>query len=241
VAHTDDLIKGILPPREGEDWKDSVITLNKVNGRYDELANPIGIFRNLDKSEILLPTEVDLESIEALAHFPNRTHEGLVVVGVPIGTDAFVTAFSLSKAADALHRGNSLLPLAEEQPKMALNLLGCCINTAMDYCGRTIPPQLLLQAALVFDKGIDDLRIQIMSPPGATFAPASEKRFALGTQIAQLPLRHGGMGHTSARVKCPPAYYAATLQCMRERRIWEDRHILYPKLELAYKSVCDLL
>jgi hypothetical protein len=49
VAHTDDLLKTVLPPGDGEDWGTKVTELHKCNGRYDELANPIGIYRNLEK------------------------------------------------------------------------------------------------------------------------------------------------------------------------------------------------
>jgi hypothetical protein len=241
VAHTDDLLKAVLPPGDGEDWGTKVAELHKCNGRYDELANPIGIYRNLEKSEILLPTDVDQSSISALAHFPKSTNDGLIVVGVPIGTDLFVKAHALEKAENALHRGKALLLLADEQPKMAMNLLGCCINAALDYCGRTIPTQLMSHAAVHFDTGIHELRTQIMTPPGATFAPTSITRAALAIRIASLPLRHGGLSYTPAIVTSPLAFYSATLQCLTDRRILEDLHLLTPDLLLVYKGICDLL
>jgi hypothetical protein len=44
VTHTDDLLKAVLPPEDGEDWGTKVTELHKCNGRYDELTNPIGIY-----------------------------------------------------------------------------------------------------------------------------------------------------------------------------------------------------
>jgi hypothetical protein len=76
VVHTDDLLKTVLPPADGEDWRTKVTELHKCNGCYDELANPIGIYRNLERSEILLPTDVDQGSISTLVHFPKSTNEG---------------------------------------------------------------------------------------------------------------------------------------------------------------------
>jgi hypothetical protein len=93
--------------------------------------------------------DVDQGSISALAHFPKSTNEDLVVVGVPIGTDLFVKAHALDKAENALHRGKPLLLLTDEQPKMAINLFGCCINAVLDYSGRTIPTQLMSHAQYI--------------------------------------------------------------------------------------------
>jgi hypothetical protein len=240
VAHTDDLLKAVLPPGDGENWGTKVTELHKCNRRYDELANPIGIYHNLEKSEILLPTDVDQGSISALAHFP-KTNEGLVVVGVHIGTDLFVKAHVLDKAENALHRGKALFLLADRQPKMAINLFGCCINAVLDYSGHTIPTQLMSHVTVHFDTGIHELRTQIITPPGVPFAPTSITRNVLAIRIFSLPLRHRGLRYTPAAVTSPLAFYSTTLQYLTDRRILEDLHLLTPDLLLAYKGICDLL
>jgi hypothetical protein len=241
VAHTDDLLKAVLPPGDGEDWGTQVTELHKWNGRYDQLANPIGIYCNLEKSEILVPTGVDQDSISALTHFPKSANGGLIVVGVPIGTDLFVKAHVLDKAENALHRGKALLLLADEQPKMTMNLFGCCINGVLDCYGRTIPTQLISHEAVHFDTGIHELRTQIMTPPGATFTPTSVSRDGLAIRIVSLPLRHGGLRYNPPAVTSPLAFYSVTLQYLTDRRILEDLHLLTPDLLFTYKGIWDLL
>jgi hypothetical protein len=45
VAHTDDNPVGVPPPADG-DWNRQLRCLHQRTQRYDELANPLGAFRN---------------------------------------------------------------------------------------------------------------------------------------------------------------------------------------------------
>jgi hypothetical protein len=89
VAHTDDKPAAVPAPPDG-DWDKQLRRLSQCGDLYDTMANKIGVFRNKEKSVLLLPASVPRDT-PALSLFPVHTFEGITLMGRPIGTDQFIT------------------------------------------------------------------------------------------------------------------------------------------------------
>ncbi len=92
------------------------------------------------------------------------------------------------------------------------------------------PPRLALAAAQAWDAAVDAARLRIASDPALGRAPlVGAALLDLSVRTARLPLKSGGLGHTSAVLLSPIAFYAAysqTLSLMKApgRGCWRSRH-----------------
>jgi hypothetical protein len=130
----------------------------------------------LDAGEFVNPEGQDLG-------FP-IVHDGTILVGVPIGTEAFQRTQSeilLTEAATGA-RVVSETNLVSAQAKFAL--LALCVNARPQYLCRNIRPQLIAGNLRDFDLAIDHALQSIL---GANLE-------ATRAQLRGLPLSHGGCG-----------------------------------------------
>ena len=130
----------------------------------------------LDAGEFVNPVGQDLG-------FP-IVHDGTILVGVPIGTEAFQRTESerlLTKAATGA-RVVSETNLVSAQAKFAL--LALCVNSRPQYLCRNIRPQLIAGNLRDFDLAIDNSLESIL---GARLGP--QRAILRG-----LPLSHSGCG-----------------------------------------------
>ena len=86
-ALTDDMSVFIPPPNGDETWTYVLMNLRCLLKRYDELANPIGIFRGIDKGYCLLSPEVPI-SVFPESDLPKLriTQSGIKLSGAHTGT-----------------------------------------------------------------------------------------------------------------------------------------------------------
>eukprot|EP00854_Cymbomonas_tetramitiformis_P034062 gene34062-biopygen8648 len=113
--------------------------------------------------------------------------EGIKVLGVPIGSDAWVADTCVEIAIKAW----TILPkLARlNDPQVQLLLLRYCAHPRFMHLVRGVQPHLLMRGGLEHDAGI---RLQEVA--GSPY-PLGEEAVAL----SQLPTRWGGLGLTSAQ------------------------------------------
>ena len=97
------------------------------------------------------------------------------------------------------------------------SLIGQVANNALNYHLQVTPPHLMTEALSAFDEMIAEARLLVLSPP--QLAPLTEGhpiRLHRANQIVSLAKPEGGLGHTTALVKSPCAFLAATLSLITD-------------------------
>ena len=136
----------------------------------------------------------------------------MVVLGTPLGSDAFVDAFVQHKArthASLL----SKIPAVPDLQAAWLPLLMCAAPRC-HYLLRALP----LSATAAFARRHDEAVLTCLGALLANDAPPELD--ALAVARAQLPLHFGGLGLRSAEATRPAAHWASwanTLPTLRER------------------------
>jgi hypothetical protein len=127
--------------------------------------------------------------------------EGIIVLGVPIGSDDFVQRTVLQRVREL----GLVVPLLDllRDAQMQYLLLRCCAHPRVSYTLRGVPPGLALLGAQQHDATIREGLQRIL--PGAELS-------ARALQVAGLPVRIGGLGLTSAVRISPAAYLGSWAQ-----------------------------
>jgi len=126
---------------------------------------------------------------------------GLVALGVPIGSAAFIESHlqqSLARHAGLLQT----LP-AIHDTQISWLLLSCCAAPRAQYALRSLPPE----ATRAFATAHDDAVLACLDTLLSSGAPSGLP--LLATARAQLALRHGGLGLRSAARHAPAAYWSS--------------------------------
>ena len=109
------------------------------------------------------------------------SHEGSVLVGVPIGTDAFQRAHS-TRIIDDAGRGASRVANATIPAQVKFALIAKCVNARPQYLCRNVHPYALNDTLAWFDREIDAALERIVG------APLDPHR----AQLRGLPFSHAG-------------------------------------------------
>ena len=126
---------------------------------------------------------------------------GVVVLGVPVGSDEFVTRMVLQRVRE-LGLVVPLLGLLRDA-QMEYLLLRCCAHPRVSHLMRAVPPGLALPGARQHDDTIREGLQRIL--PGAVLSDR-------GLRVAGLPVRIGGLGLTPAVRVSPAAYLGSWAQ-----------------------------
>ena len=194
---TDDCQPAFPPPMEGESWEDIYNMIAEFWAAYDELGNPIGLFRNPDKSELKLPigAPVPLNIKRAGGITLKVNKEYVLVGGAPVGCDDDRCKHAAIKVENAKTRIDAVLTLARRKPHLAWRMLGSSANAALDYYARVVPPRLLMEEAKSFDQHMKEARWTILTDEYLPPAEMSTERENRANLIACLPAGCGGTGH----------------------------------------------
>jgi len=176
----------------------------------EEVERACGVQSNASKTQAysatLGPAPPGLDSLRALdgpevwVSSPNTLPEarGIEVVGVPVGSDDFVSAHTAARMALEVQFLEAIPEL--EDPQCEWLLLRLCAEPRANHLLRTCPPSTLTGFAQARD---DHLWTALSS---LLHIPAS-----CGTQngrfLASLPGRYGGLGLRSAVRNAPAAYF----------------------------------
>jgi hypothetical protein len=157
--------------------------------------------------------------------------EGTIVVGAAVGTDDFVRLHIMSVVRQAVAKFSALRIV---KAQTALLLLSGCLAAALGYILQVTPPRLARAAAQAWDAAVDQERIRIMSDPELGSAPAVGPDLQSMSDLkARLPFKMGGLGHTSAELLSPIAFYAAYTRHAWLERTSSQRHPLLTELQHA--------
>lgn len=182
----------------------------------DAMRADLDLEVNLDSSWIFVPewlgAGISTLPPEYAALFPTLAHlpvvqEGVKILGVPTGTDAFVADFLEKKEAKI----TSILPhlAALSDGKVHFQAVKFCVLPKFHFLLRALPPSLTLKTAEV----IDNTAISAVCCYGRWDREAVVKKEGYLNPhkfILQLPHRKGGLALTPLAGRALPAHYAAT-------------------------------
>jgi hypothetical protein len=138
--------------------------------------------------------------------------EGIVVVGVPVGTDGFETQHVEGKVTEIEAQMPAILGLARHPKTPArghlqgvYNMVRLCMIPQLNYWLRTVEPRLIQAAATRLDNSAAKL-VADMAQLGMDTTTAEGM---LMRRRIQLPVSRGGMGLGSARLIKDAAYIGA--------------------------------
>ena len=179
-----------------------------------------------DAALACVPAEVE----GALGHCDRTTGvlvgrlPGMVFVGAPLGSDQYVSKYvaahleglakRLPKLADLRDQGR--LQTARQARTL---LLRYCANPQVSFLLRVVPPHLVREAALEYDKAIADCL-----QAGLFGGSRGDRRWQRAVRQASLPTRMGGLGLTPAHTLCDAAWCGSWALC------WAPMLGLFPTL-----------
>ena len=165
---------------------------------------------------------------------------GVVVLGAPVGHDAFVEEKCIA-LVNEIKEEMALLKKIDQLPQQYFLLLHRCFNTRGLHLARWVPPELLAAAAKRHDANVD--YYWALSTPGITRDLDADTLLPLPLRWARLPSRYGGSGLTSMLDIRHPAYLSSVA------RAWNSfgqlqtplRDHLLPTLTTSIAHLVDCL
>ena len=214
--------------------------LQAMLSTYDNLANPIGIYREPSKGSLVLPSSapwpLDRHLVGPRALRPNR--QGIVISGAPIGTAEFVASVAADKVITSKQRVDAIVQLAKLDPQMGMVLLGACANNALNYFVRVTQPSPIRDAVASFDRMIADARLQCITPEDSVAPFASELRLYRSNWLQELKIAQGGTGQTPLALKAGPSFLASILSAAEDEFVGDRMHLVGPALSGIHETIC---
>ncbi|KAK3241326.1 hypothetical protein CYMTET_48893 [Cymbomonas tetramitiformis] len=195
---------------------------DRARAAYDTIVpslEGIGLDLNVGKSAIFSPSGA-VGAFRDVVDSAGRSMpgaveplEGIKVLGVPIGSDAWVA----DKCFEIAAKAGSILPkLARlNDPQVQLLLLRYCAHPRFMHLVRGVQPHLLMRGGLEHDAGIHQQCLQEVA--GSPY-PLGEEAVA----ISQLPTRWGGLGLTSAQRLAPAGWLGSWAHA------WKKMVVMFP-------------
>ena len=250
-ALTDDLPAWFPPPDldKGETWDDAFAIVQRFVARYNELANPLGIFLGPDKMKLILPPGAPAPPVPNQGGIHNldlhHTWEGAMIGGAPIGSPVFVSKVVTEKLKLAQHRIEAVVRLSKFDSQLAVTLLGLSANAALDYVVKIAPPTLIAEHIATFDDAIDKALLDCLTPSttamvGAT-APPSDLRRKMSAIIRQIATKNGGFGQVKLVYKAHAAYLASVAHMADHEHLRPLGPYLLPHIESSREAFMQLL
>lgn len=193
-GYLDDIL-AVATPEVGKD-----LVAFEVQRELD--AHNTGLTLVREKTEAYSPGQ-DLTRDEGWKCKVISPDEGLVVLGVPVGSPRFI-AEHVAKVVD------SMVPLLESLQELPLQhaflLLRYCVTSKINTLLRTCPMALTAEAAKRFDGMVWDCVRKLLAIP----EDACDRGFNLerAKAVIALPLRMGGCGLAAASLSAPSAFVA---------------------------------
>jgi hypothetical protein len=238
-ALTDDL-PVFAYPGIGE-WPQFYTDYAKYLHDFDRLAKPLGIKLHPDKMCLLLPEAAPAPSAMALGMFPSTltiTRKGIIIAGAPIGTDEHVCEHADKKVQTALSACCRLDALAIIDTQAAWRLLRS-VSQSLGYYTRVTPPELTAQALGKLADGIFEAILRHLTPTQHTVPNCAAERLKRAKQLAELPIRMGGLGFTPASSTSAAAFLSSMAAACSERAFTAVRKALQLEGARAYEMVLE--
>ena len=123
---------------------------------------------------------------------------GITVLGAPLGTDAYVQT-QLTAVSDRQLRFLQVLPTLPDL-QVAWLLLLYCASPRSNYALRMLPPNLTAGFASASDQAVQQCLYSLLNADNSGHLPQQ------AACLAQIALRHGGLGLRSAQLHAPAAF-----------------------------------
>lgn len=225
-----------------EEWRQWYVQIAAYLIKFDEIANPIGIFRN-SKGKILVPLDApppppaaDTFGID-LGELVVR--DGIIELGSPIGTDAFMLAYATEKAAAASGRVSAIASLCPDEPQVALGMLSSGASCSLDYLTRTTPHSPILPALVAFDDHLMKTTLGIVCPPSVTdLLPLAKVDTA--KLLLQLPIRNNGLAIFPTADKAPASFLSSFIASASDPLLAKLKSTLLPYIAEAVDRFASL-
>ena len=145
--------------------------------------------------------------------------DGAVIVGVPVGTEAFIKATVMEKADGAIALVNKLMSLSSVSKQTKFQMLRQSLSAKLAHFPRALPWHLIEAAIGKLERAVVNAVAAIFSLPRIA-GPTARADLPIELQQLILPFRHGGFGlrYTSA-IEAEAAFFSglgAAHRVMRE-------------------------
>ena len=186
----------------------------RVRTLFDAVARrlyeEVRIYLNHAKTRVWNAAAVEPPGLDTLA--PDGTawcgaeaspaeERGITVLGAPLGTDAYVQT-QLTAVSDRQLRFLQVLPTLPDL-QVAWLLLLYCASPRSNYALRMLPPNLTAGFASASDQAVQQCLYSLLNADNSGHLPQQ------AACLAQIALRHGGLGLRSAQLHAPAAFWAS--------------------------------
>lgn len=186
---------------------------------YSDSATAAGLRPNIPKSLAYCPTTdltaADAPPVTGLCT-PVPPHKGVVSVGVPIGSDAFVAAHVERRMAPYLRQLHNLTYYAASYPEEAYRLLEVCFAHRADFLAGNVSPHLAHAQFAAYDAALHKVLCVIFpaGPPAPLYWPRSAGGWGLArpltiTRPAIYVVSQLNAAHTLVSLNNPTAFQLA--------------------------------
>jgi hypothetical protein len=205
------------------DADDEKALYSHINGVYSDLrehSSRVGLSFVNDKGQVLLPKNwvpiPDLlpPGLLVLSNtFEDLKLRGMEIVGAPVGTPEFCSAFVEKELKRMLHESESLIQL---HPQCATKLLRDCLCAAPGYLSQVCHPSITKEHLLHFDDCVWDLWLKILGGLNDDSPTNCKRSMDRSRMKAQLPSRLNGVGLRSWERVGDFAWFASVASCIAQ-------------------------
>ena len=219
-------------------WTRAFDHLAKALERYDELANPIGIFRHPEKGQLLLPPNApDPPAGHRIFALTKITRKAVRIAGGHSGDDFATKAEAMLKAEAGARRVRAAARLAKVDPQGAMKIIGYASHHTMDYYWGVTPTHIVGDAVKLFQEALIDATDAILSPEGYDAPECHVKRHKRAHQLLALPGRSGGGNITAQSTLAPAAFLATTCAVLKDPCVANLSGFLAKYVDAAYTAL----
>jgi hypothetical protein len=239
-ALTDDLVRlWRTPPTDDQvAWDALYERIAAFKADYDNLANPIGIFRHPGKSALVLPPRAPLPGHHLAGKL--TVAPGTTISGRPFAySSSYVCDRVQARLKIATKRIVDVLSLADFEPAIATKMLITCANKLLDYHVSILPLEISDTITRQFDDTIAKAVVHLLSPSKAIPPDCSKSRTDRAELLMSLNAGDGGFGLTPACIKAPAAVLRSIIAIANEPDL--DRSALAAVATAAYNRICAFL
>jgi hypothetical protein len=192
---------------------------------FDQLFATIGLERAPLKSQIYRPVELEdgvRQSAEIHQVSVVPSGDGVIVVGVPVGTNQFVSAV-IQKCVDRivfveLPKLSQVTLAPTGRVKSGLQvmtlLMRLCVPSQLTFLLRTCRPLLTEAPAEELDKALRSTLYRLLAADGAIGLQPRERQRLTDMRV-HLSIKEGGLGITSSKEMRHAAYVGSVALCMQ--------------------------
>ena len=243
IIATDDFTSVVpCPPSSDPDaWEQWYDRRAEYTAKFRSLAASANAELVADKSVILLPSHAPLPRNPTRANGTvlNCTHAGLVLCGIPIGSQEFRTETLAVNACATTTKVDNLAKFAEPAPRRFLSFMTNSSNVSLDYVSSCLPSVISCPILEIVDSHIwSAVKLALSAPPTSSYSTQRDDR---ASRIAHLPVIDGGLGLIPMVRKSPGLFLTTIMSSVGDPLFDKYSKSLLPSIKSTYTSLCNSL